>query len=145
MNRTKKLEPVVKHVDNHEQTALQAVAFSQQQLQMQQQRLQQLIDYKADYQARQFSSTDALGAVQFQEFNRFMAQLDESIKQQQQIIEMAMREVEIKQNTWKDKRARSEAMHKVVDKIKADEQSEAQQKEQKIMDEFALRLHFKDN
>jgi len=145
MNRTKKLEPVVKHVDNHEQTALQAVAFSQQQLQMQQQRLQQLIDYKADYQARQFSSTDALGAVQFQEFNRFMAQLDESIKQQQQIIEMAVREVEIKQNTWKDKRARSEAMHKVVDKIKADEQSEAQQKEQKIMDEFALRLHFKDN
>ncbi len=145
MNRTKKLEPVVKHVDQHEQNALQAMAFSQQQLKKQQDRLQQLIDYKVDYQTRLTSQSEALNAVQFQELNRFIAQLDDTIQQQRQIVEDANREVQYKQKTWQEKRARSEAMHKVVDKIKAGEESEAQKKEQKIMDEFALRLHFKDS
>ncbi len=145
MKRIKKLEPVVQHVDQHEQTALQAVAFSQQQLKMQQDRLQQLIDYKADYQTQLTTKSEALNAVQFQEFNRFMTQLDDTIQQQRQIVEAAKHEVDYKQQTWKEKRARSEAMHKVVDKIKAGEEWEAQQKEQKMMDEFALRLHQKDH
>jgi len=146
MTRTKKLEPVVKHVDQHEQAALQAVAFSQQQLKMQQDRLQQLKDYKKEYSDQKSGSSPvAFTAVQFQEFNRFITQLDETIKQQQQIIEMASREVEVKQKAWKVKRSRSEAMHKVVDRIKAGEIQQEYKSEQKFMDEIAMRLYSKES
>ncbi len=146
MTRTKKLEPVVKHVDQHEQTALQAVAYSQQQLKTQQGRLQQLKDYKKDYEDQQSASNAvALSAVQFQEFNRFITQLDDTIKQQQQIVDMARREVEIKQKAWKVKRSRSEAMHKVVDRIKAGEMQQEHKTEQKFMDEVAMRLFMKNS
>ena len=52
MTRSKKLAPVVKHVDSNEEKALQAVAFSQQQLELQQSRCQQLIEYKKEYSDR---------------------------------------------------------------------------------------------
>ena len=55
MTRSKKLEPVVDHVKQKEESALQAVAFSQQQLQMQIGRLQQLQDYKQEYEDNHLS------------------------------------------------------------------------------------------
>lgn len=140
MTRTKKLAPVVKHVDKKEQMALQAVAFSQQQLQNQTQRLQQLKDYKQEYASRHTSEPQAsYSAVQFQEFNRFLAQLDDTIVQQHHVVEMAEREVEIKRQNWQLTRSRSDAMHKVVDRLQASEQKLEEKTEQKIMDEFALR------
>lgn len=144
--RTRKLAPVVKHVDKHEQSALQAVAYSQKQLHMQEEILAQLQRYKAEYTERQCNpQQQSFSAMQLQEFSRFLAQLDETIKQQQKNVEMAAREVEFKRDKWKDKRSRSKAMHKVVDRIQASEQQQAHKTEQKLMDEFALRLHLKDN
>jgi flagellar FliJ protein len=146
MTRTKKLKPVVAHVDKHEQTALKAVAFSQRQLQIQQDRLLQLQQYKKDYATKKMDTAGScFSAVQFQEFNRFISQLDETIKQQQNIVEMASREVDMKRKAWELKRSRSEAMHKVVDRIKAGEMQQAHKIEQKYMDEIALRLHMKES
>ncbi len=145
MTRSKKLKPVVKHVDHNEQIDLKAVAFSQQQLQQQQLRLQQLIDYKNDY-ANQRSSSQPVSysAVQLQEFNRFLSQLSDTISQQDKVVEMAQRELDIKREKWKISRSRSDAMHKVVDKIEASELKKADKIEQKYMDEVALRLSLKN-
>ena len=143
--RTRKLAPVVKHVEKHEQTALQAVAYSQKQLHVQQEILAKLQRYKEEYSNRHLTpQAESYSSVQLQEFNRFLAQLDETISQQQVNVEMAMRELELKRSKWKSKRSRSDAMHKVVDRIEASEQQHIQKNEQKLMDEFALRLHLKD-
>ena len=141
--RTKKLEPVVKHVDNNAQSALQAVAFSQKQLTMQLEILQRLHDYKQDYLTGNGSlGQDSYSAHQLQEFYRFLAQLDETIRQQNQVVEMARRELEIKRQKWQAQRSKSKAMHKVVDRLQASEEQRAQRTEQKMMDEIALRkLH----
>jgi len=146
MTRSKKLKPVVKHVDSKEQSALQAVAFSQQQLQMQSSRLQKLKEYKNEY-AQQHSTDQPVSysAVQFQEYNRFLTQLDETIKQQTQVVEMAQREVDIKRQKWKLSRSRSDAMHKVVDRIQASELKQNEKIEQKVMDEIALRNVIKNS
>lgn len=143
--RTRKLAPVVKHVEKHEQTALNAVAYSQKQLNMQQEILAKLQRYKAEYSERHTNSESvSYSSLQLQEFNRFLAQLDDTICQQHKNVEMAMRELEVKRSKWKSKRSRSDAMHKVVDRIQASEQQQIQKGEQKLMDEFALRLHLKD-
>ena len=138
MTRSKKLKPVVQHVDKREQTALQAVAFSQQQLRQQQLRLQQLVDYKQEYIAQQ-ARPKTCSSLQMQEFQRFLAQLDDTIARQQQVVAMAERELDIKRNHWKLSRSKSEAMHKVVDRIQLGEQKKADKLEQKLMDEVAQR------
>lgn len=144
MTRTEKLEPVVKHVEKHEQSALQAVAFSQQQLHSQQLRLQQLISYQQEYANNLAqASANSYSAVQLQEYNRFLGQLDDTIKQQENLVNMATREVEIKRQTWKMRHSRSEAMHKVVDRLEASELKQSEKIEQKVMDEFALRQSMK--
>lgn len=140
MTRTKKLAPVVDHVDKNEQTALQAVAFSQQQLQQQINRLNQLFAYQSEYAERHNQGVAiSYTSVQLQEFNRFLHQLDATIKQQQQVVALAEREVEIKRQKWKLSRTRSDAIHKVVDKLQQAEQKQEMKKEQKFMDEVALR------
>jgi len=144
MTRTEKLAPVVKHVDRNEQTALQAVAFSQQQLQHQVDRLNQLYAYQQEYAERHNQAEPVeYTAVQLKEFNRFLSQLDETIKQQQQVVAMAQRELEVKIQKWKLTRSRSDAMHKVVDRLQQNEQKQEQKKEQKFMDEIALRSALK--
>jgi len=138
--RTKKLEPVVRHVDNNEQTALQAMAYSQQQLNLQIEILQKLHSYKQDYVSGQSSlGASCYSALHLQEFHRFLAQLDETIRQQTRIVEMAERELEFKREKWQAQRSRARAMHKVVDRLQASEQHELQVSEQKFMDELALR------
>ena len=144
MMRSKKLQPVVRHVENNEQSALKAVAFSQQKLQQHQNQLQQLKEYKSDYENKHSSATGvSYSALQLQEFNRFLHQLNDTIKQQQEVVQMAKREVDIKRQSWKHTRSRSDAMHKVVDKIQASEMKRADRIEQKNMDEVALRIALK--
>lgn len=146
MSRSRKLAPVVDHVEKNEQTALQSVAFSQQQLQQQLNRLNQLLEYKREYAERHNQGVAiSYTSVQLQEFNRFLHQLDETIKQQQHVVVMAEREVEIKRQKWKLTRSRSDAIHKVVDRIQLDEQKLEQKKEQRFMDEIALRNAFKNS
>ena len=145
MSRSKKLAPVVDHVEKNERTALQSVAFSQQQLQQQLNRLNQLLEYKQDYAERHSQGVSiSYTSVQLQEFNRFLHQLDETIRQQQHVVVMAEREVEIKRQRWKLTRSRSDAIHKVVDRMQMDEQKREQKKEQHFMDELALRNAFRD-
>ncbi len=143
MTRSEKLKPVVKHVDKREQAALKAVAFSQQQLQQQQNRLQQLIAYKEEYASQQTSGQITFTVVQLQENNRFYTQLNDTVIQQEQVVAMAQREVEIKREKWKLTRSRSDAMHKVVDRIQAGELKQADRVEQSLMDEVALRISLK--
>jgi len=144
MTRTKKLEPVVKHVKNKEQEALQAVAFSQQQLNSQQLRLEQLVLYKAEYANQQgVQQSVTYTAIQLKEFSRFLDQLDITIQQQKQVVELAQREVNFKRDKWKLTRPKSDAMDKVMDNIQLDENKKAQKMEQKQMDELALRISYK--
>ena len=144
MTRSKKLQPVVKYVDKNEKSALEAVAFSQQKLQQQRNKLQQLNDYKNEY-SRQHSGAQSasFSSVQLQEYNRFFSQLNDTIFQQTQVVAMAQREVDLKRQNWKITRSRSDAMHKIVDKIEASELKQAEIIEQKFMDEVALRISLK--
>jgi len=142
MTRSNKLAPVVEHVDRNEQSDLQAVSHSQQQLTRQLAQLEQLTQYRQEYIARR-DKGPSCSAVMFSEFNRFIAQLDITIGQQRAVVEAARREVEYKTRKWQSSRSRSDAMHKVVDRLHQHEARQEARSEQKFMDEIALRSQFK--
>jgi len=140
MTRTQKMDPVVRHVEQKEQVALQAIAYSQNQLETQKQRLQQLVEYRLDYVEQQQSGERIYSAVEMQEFQRFLSQLDQTFKQQQKLVELARREVEFKRENWLKTRIRSDALHKVVENMQQQQRSVENRLEQKAQDEFSQRL-----
>jgi len=55
------------------------------------------------------------------------------------VVRLAEREVEFKRQKWKLTRTRSDAMHKMIERINEQEQQQLQKREQRLMDEHALR------
>lgn len=139
MTRTHRLNQVVRHTDKKEQQALQLVAHSRGALEIEKQRLDRLHDYRVEYQQRRDQGDSLVTPVELQEYNRFMAQLDQTIERQAELVALRGRELEQKQQLWNATRIDSKKMHKVVEKLQQQEFAEQERKEQKALDEFAQR------
>jgi flagellar FliJ protein len=139
MTRTQRLRPVVQHTDKKEKLALQEVAQGQGVLEIEKSRLTQLQDYKLEYLQKKKYDIGIFTPLELQEFNRFMQQLDDTIVRQIDLVEMRERELTQKRQQWNATRIDSKKMHKVVDKLQKQEFVEQERKEQKELDEFALR------
>ncbi len=139
MTRTQQFDPVVQHADKKEQDALQIVAQSQNRVSIEQNKLHQLETYRTEYLSRQNEAEISCSAIELQEFNRFLAQLDDTIKKQMDIIQLRERELECKRASWQETRINSKVMHRVVENFQQEEQVEQSRIEQKAMDEFSQR------
>ena len=139
MTRTQRLQPVVHHTDKKQQKALQEVAQSQGLLEMEKTRLEQLKDYKLDYLQKKKYDIGVFSPIELQEFNRFMQQLDDTIERQMEVVELRQQELEHKRDQWNITRIDSKKMHRVVEKLRHQENREQLRKEQKVLDEFAQR------
>lgn len=141
MTRSRRLKPVVQHVDDLEQQALQEVARCQNQLQAEQQRLHQLQQYRQEYQSRKNDTGKLYSSFELVEFQRFMQQLDQTIEQQQLVLKQCEVTLNGKRDQWKETRVNAKLMHKVVDNLQQQEVRHQEKLEQKEMDEHALRQH----
>jgi flagellar FliJ protein len=139
MTRTQRLRPVVQHNEKKEKSALQEVARSQGVLQIEQDRLTQLEDYKLEYLQKKKFDIGVFTPVELQEFNRFMQQLDQTIAGQIELVQIRQRELEQKRALWQASRIDARKMNKVVEKLQRQELSEQERREQKALDEFSQR------
>jgi flagellar FliJ protein len=139
MTRTERLQPVVKHTENKEKKALEALAFSQGELELEKSRLGQLKSYKKEYFQSYTQQNSVYSAIELQEFNRFLAQLDRSIEQQIEVIELRQKELDHKRKSWQVMHMESKVMNKVVDNLQRQEQILESRREQKQMDELSQR------
>jgi len=143
MTRSERLNPVVSHTDKKELQALQAVAVSQNELEMEQVKIDQLKSYKAEYLNKQSMTGMVYSAIDLQEFNRFIDQLDQTIKQQAEIVELRRQALDSKRKIWQTNRINSKVIHKVVNNLHKSERLQADKTEQKVMDEFSQRKSLK--
>lgn len=139
MTRSQRLHPVVQHTDKKEQRALQAVAVSQNLLEIEQARQVQLQNYKLEYLEKKKYDIGVFTPHELQEFNRFLQQLDQTIERQMEVVELRQQELSQKRQLWNAMRIDSKKMHKVVEKLQHQEFVEQERKEQKALDEFAQR------
>lgn len=136
MTRIKRLEPVVKHADKKQQQALTEMASSQVKLELENTKLEQLKVYKSEYQAKQSIKNSLCSALDLQEFNRFLTQLDQTIDRQKEIVQMRDRELDGKRKSWQTSRVDSKKIHKVVENLQQQEYIQEARNEIKTMDEF---------
>ncbi len=146
MTKSDRLKPVQRINESREKDAARALGNSVQTLQQHEQRLAELRQYREEYdqQVQQMGANGML-ASRLQQMQSFLHNLNQVIKQQQQIVEAARREQEVKRRSWQQAHGKTQVMDKVIDRYRADEQYQANKREQKENDEHALNnsLHSK--
>lgn len=141
MNKSQRLKPVSDIADAKERDAARHMGQQQNVLQEHNNKLSELIQYRAEYVEKMVAAGSAgIGAGQMQDYTRFIRRLDEAIVFQKNQIELAKRQLEVKQREWQAMHTRSEALNKVVDRYRSAEVREQDKREQNENDERAQRL-----
>jgi flagellar FliJ protein len=134
------MQPVQRVAQNREQTAVQELGQSQQFLDAQQAKLEELLAYRDQYtRAFEASGGAGLDANRLQDYRVFLQRLGEAIRQQQALIAQCCAQHEQTRQQWIATRSHSQAIDKVVDRYVREEQNQQQRREQREQDERAQR------
>lgn len=136
MKRSKRFEPVVKVAESRTQQAAQALGDAQRALTQAQQRLAELETYREEY-VKRFHSTGAVGmsAAQMMDYRAFLVKLDQAIAEQGGVVKQTGKFVEQQRQEWITRRGKVKMLDTVVARYQADEQRDADRKEQGDQDE----------
>lgn len=142
MKRSKKIKPVASHARQLEEEAARSFAQAQQVVVDFESQLQQLLDYRQDYLSRwsDVSQTRA-NILQLRDYQMFLEKLKSGITQATQMVEQSKQQCESVRQQWLIKRARCQALDKVLENHLHKEQQLVDKLEQQEMEELSLRLY----
>ena len=140
MKKSNRLKPVQRLSEAREQDAAKALGDSNRHVSEQEQRLADLENYREEY-ARYYQQRGEQGvtAAKLMELQRFLHNLNKAIEQQQQVVAMARQRSEQSKQQWNSARGKSQALDKVVERYRKEEDRSASRQEQKDNDEYAQR------
>lgn len=146
MKKSERIEPIKKIAADHEQDAVQDLGQSRQALNEHETKLEQLIQYRAEY-ARLFQEHGSRGmdGSQLQAYQGFLAQLDVAIRAQQGMIQQVKLECEDKRHVWQQRHTRTEALGKTIDRFRTAESKQQDKQEQKEADDHTNAHFWKQN
>lgn len=134
------MKPVQRVAETREQAAVQKLGQSQQFLDAQHAKLEELCSYRDQYsESFKASSGQGLDANRLQDYRVFLTRLNEAIRQQETIIEQCISQHEQTRQQWVETRGHHQAIGKVVERYKSQEQKVQDRHEQQEQDERAQR------
>ncbi|MBZ4194963.1 MAG: flagellar export protein FliJ [Candidatus Contendobacter sp.] len=140
MAKAHSLQAAADVAQSREDTAVKALADSQQRLVEQQNRVQMLIMFRGEYAVQfQQESGGGISARQFQNYAAFLNSLDHGIAQSQQQLEGLERELQRKQQAWVQTHAKTKGLEEVIDRDRKTQLRREDQREQRDNDERNLR------
>ena len=83
----------------------------------------------------QEASAQGMSVGQLQEYRAFLGKLDDAIEQQEKVVAASVATHSTHRNDWKQKRTRTQALGKVVERYRKEEVKLADRNEQKENDE----------
>lgn len=138
MKRSKRLQPVAKLADTRERDAARLLGRAQQQLKEQEERLQELMQYRAQYNQRFYETgMEGAAAQRLTDYHAFLRRLNDGIRHQTQRVQLARNEAERRKRAWIEARQRVDAMHKAIGRHVVREQYQDGKREQNETDEQA--------
>jgi flagellar FliJ protein len=140
MTRSKRMQSVQHLAHNREQDAVRKLGESQQYLDAQQIKLQELRAYRDEY-AKAFESSGGAGldALRIQEYRAFLGRLNQAIQQQETVIAQCSARHEQTRRQWLATHSHSQAIDKVLERYRQQERKQEERKEQQELDERACR------
>lgn len=139
--RAQRLLPVIDMAQTAEQEAAGKLRQYKMALNNAQQQLQNLQQYRDDYQ-QQWINKGQIGVSGqwLMNYQRFLSQLEVAIEQQQKSLAWHEGNVSVSQAAWQQAYARLEGLRKLVQRYREEAQKSADKQEQKLLDEMAQRL-----
>lgn len=140
MARSDRMKPVVQVVSNRERDAAKALGDCQRMLDEQVQRMEELKTYRLEYISRlQDTSQQGIQVETLRQWHQFLAGLDKAIEQSQLQIERTREICEQRRQEWFQARSKKKAVGRVVERFVEEEQKVEGKREQKTIDEIAVR------
>lgn len=141
IKRAQRLLPVIDMAQEAERAAAGRLRQYQEALHGAQLQLQNLQQYRDDYQQQWISQGQAGVSGQWlMNYQRFLSQLEVAIEQQEKSLAWHENNVKISQAAWQQTYARLEGLRKLVQRYRQEAQKAADKQEQKLLDEMAQRL-----
>ena len=140
MTRSRRMQSVQHLAQNRERDAVKKLGESQQSLDAQQAKLEELRAYRDQY-AKAFESSGGAGldAIRIQEYRVFLGRLNEAIQQQEAVIAQCSARHDQTRQQWIQTRSHSQAIDKVMEHYRQQERKQQERKEQQELDERARR------
>lgn len=136
MKRSRRLQPVVRVAENRQQQAARVLGKAQAELAAAEQRLSELKSYREEYIRRfQAAGAQGMGVVQMSDYRQFLHRLSQAIEQQVQVVAQVAAQMEEQRRRWFTSRGKAQMLDSVVQRYQADEQREADRKEQGELDD----------
>ncbi|MBC8796463.1 flagellar export protein FliJ [Shewanella algae] len=130
-------------VEAEEQAALQLKA-AQMECQRRKSQLQALHEYRLDYMKQlDAQQGQSIGASYYQQFHRFVRQVDDAIGQQLAVVAEADKQRGYRQQHWLEKQQKRKAVEMLLEKKALQAEAKAAKQEQKLIDEFASQQFFR--
>jgi flagellar FliJ protein len=134
------MAPVQRVLGQNEQQRARDLGESQQRLAAAEKKLQDLHEYRQDYE-RSFNERARAGqpVTALRDFQVFLARLDQAIEQQRQIVEASRGDVAGHTTRWQSAARQVKAVDSVVGRWQDEERRAGDRREQKDTDERAQR------
>jgi len=100
-----------------------------------------LRDYRQDYVEKLNKMLETgIGAEAYQNFQNFFKKLDQAIAGQQDVVESAKQQVKVQRELWQESQRKKLSYEVLTQRSDKRELKVEQKKDQKMMDEFAMRI-----
>ena len=136
-SRIRRLTPVLDIALDEERKAAGMLGDCQRQLDDSQARLRDLEIYCKEYQNGW--SQQGVGRDWMLNYQRFMAQMQTAIEQQNQTVIWHGKSLEKAREVWRQRYQRLEAMRKLIERYQQEARVRADKQEQKLLDELSQR------
>lgn len=132
------LELLLKIESDKEQELARDMQSAQSYLASCEQKLKEVLSYKLDYLKRmQDMGVKGVVGTSYQHYQRFIVQLEDGIKKQYDVINMAKEVVEQRRTTWLEQQKSVKAVELVLERKRLKQQAIKDKQEQVMADEFA--------
>ncbi|MBM7072224.1 flagellar export protein FliJ [Shewanella sp. 202IG2-18] len=110
-----------------------------------QSQLDALNQYRLDYMTQMKAKVGTnLTSSQYQQFHKFIAQIDQAVSQQVLAVKETEKIKEHRQKNWLEKQQKRKAVESLLDKKALKRQQAEAKSEQKLFDEFAVQQYFRN-
>lgn len=139
-SRIRRLVPVLDMAVEEERKAAGRLGEAQQQIDSAQARLQDLEFYCKEYQNGWVQrGQQGVGRDWLLNYQRFLAQMQTAIEQQQQTVIWNGQSLEKAREQWRQRYQRLEAMRQLIERYREEARLKADRQEQKLLDELSQR------
>lgn len=139
--RAQRLQVILDLAERAEEKSLAAWGQLQQKLQGEVEQKDQLVAYNHEYQQKiSAPSQQAIKSGDIHSTLNFMQQIKGVLEGQQEKIALLEKQTEVAKKAYLEKRSKSQALHKLMDKLDKEFDQEEEKQQQKDADEWSNRI-----